>query len=118
VHVATGLSAAQIKAYRLADNQTASLSHWNEDLLPLELAALQEMRVDLNLTGFSAQDLLRLLAPPATTGFVDPDATPSHPMKRRPAPVISGTWAATASCVATVPNPKMWTTCLAAPRFT
>src|ERR1700752_792927 len=37
VHVATGLSAAQIKAYRIADNQTASLSQWNYDLLPLEL---------------------------------------------------------------------------------
>src|SRR5882672_4949609 len=38
VHVATGLTPAQIKAYRLADNQTASLSQWNYDLLPLELA--------------------------------------------------------------------------------
>ena len=36
VHVATGLSPAQVKAYRIADNQTASLSQWNYDLLPLE----------------------------------------------------------------------------------
>src|SRR5262249_20300322 len=33
VHVATGLTQAQIKAYRIADNQTATLSQWNENLL-------------------------------------------------------------------------------------
>src|SRR5580693_9999691 len=35
VHVAKGLSPAQAKAYRLADNQTATLSQWNEHLLPI-----------------------------------------------------------------------------------
>src|SRR6516164_4601146 len=38
VHVAVGLSPAQIKAYRIADNQSATLSDWNYDLLPIELA--------------------------------------------------------------------------------
>ena len=38
VHVATDLSAEQIKAYRIADNQTATLAEWDYDLLPLELA--------------------------------------------------------------------------------
>src|ERR1017187_4265617 len=33
VHVAVGLSPAQAKAYRLADNQTASLSSWDDDKL-------------------------------------------------------------------------------------
>src|SRR6202140_1033353 len=54
VHVAVGLSPAQAKAYRLADNQTATMSSWDESLLPLELAELQAMDFDLNLTGFSA----------------------------------------------------------------
>jgi hypothetical protein len=31
VHVASGLTPAQIKAYRLADNQTAILSSWDDD---------------------------------------------------------------------------------------
>src|SRR5262249_32042648 len=35
VHVAVGLSPAQAKAYRLADNATAGLSHWDDDKLPL-----------------------------------------------------------------------------------
>src|SRR5215510_12914157 len=41
VHVAVGLTPAQAKAYRLADNQTATMSSWDEDKLPLELLALQ-----------------------------------------------------------------------------
>src|SRR5579871_6194543 len=61
VHVAVGLSKAQAKAYRIADNQTAQLSGWDDDKLPLELAGLQELGFDLNLTGFDADELLRLL---------------------------------------------------------
>src|SRR5438046_7836327 len=40
VHVAVGLSPAQVKAYRLADNQTAQLSGWDDDKLMQELAQL------------------------------------------------------------------------------
>src|SRR5206468_5083668 len=61
------------------DNQTASLTQWNYDLLPLELAELQTMDFDLNLTGFSAEDLLRLLDSPTTTGLADPDDIPEPP---------------------------------------
>ena len=39
VHVARGLTPAQLKAYRIADNQTATMSTWDDDKLPLELAA-------------------------------------------------------------------------------
>src|SRR5260370_8078653 len=38
VHVAKGLTAAQAKAYRLADNQTAPLSPLDPNPFPLELA--------------------------------------------------------------------------------
>jgi len=79
VHVATGLTEAQIKAYRLADNQCASLSDWDYDRLPLELAELQKMDVDLKLTGFSAEELLRLLEPATPEGLVDPDQIPEPP---------------------------------------
>ena len=40
VHVATDLTPAQVKAYRIADNQTATLAEWNYDLLPVELKDL------------------------------------------------------------------------------
>src|SRR5215471_16925540 len=79
VHVAVGLTPAQAKAYRLADNQTATLSQWDDDKLPLELAQLQEMDFDLNLTGFSADELMRLLDSGTNAGQTDPDAVPEPP---------------------------------------
>jgi DNA modification methylase len=79
VHVATGLTPAQVKAYRIADNQTAALSEWNYDLLSPELAELQQMDFDLNLTGFSAEELLQFLEPPPTQGLVDADELPEPP---------------------------------------
>jgi DNA modification methylase len=79
VHVAIGLSPAQLKAYRLADNQTARLSDWDYDRLPLELAELQQLNFDLNLTGFSSDELLQLMEPATTEGLTDPDAVPEPP---------------------------------------
>ncbi len=78
VHVALGLSPEQARAYRIADNKTATLSSWDEDRLPLELMALQEAGFDLDLTGFSAEELLRLMESP-TEGLTDPDAVPEPP---------------------------------------
>ena len=57
VHVATGLTPAQLKAYRVADNQTATLADWNHDLLTQELMELQSMDYDVDLLGFSAEEL-------------------------------------------------------------
>jgi DNA modification methylase len=79
VHVAVGLSPAQAKAYRLADNQTARLSEWDYDLLPGELAELQQMDFDLDLTGFSADELTKLLGGDQSEGLTDPDAVPEPP---------------------------------------
>ena len=79
VHVAVGLSPAQAKAYRIADNQTATLSQWDDEKLPLELAQLQQMDFDLNLTGFSADELMRLLDSGTNEGLTDPDAVPEPP---------------------------------------
>jgi DNA modification methylase len=79
VHVAVGLSPAQAKAYRIADNQTATLSLWDDDKLPLELMALQEEGFDLDLTGFSTDDLVRLLGTAPADGLTDPDDIPEPP---------------------------------------
>lgn len=79
IHVAKGLTPAQAKAYRIADNQTANIAHWDNDKLPIELAALQGMNFDLSLTGFSGDELLRLLGNEATDGLTDPDSIPEPP---------------------------------------
>src|SRR6267378_5296243 len=72
VHVAVGLSPAQAKAYRLADNQTAQLSGWDDDKLAQELMALQELGYDLSLTGFSGDELLDLLGNNGAELLADP----------------------------------------------
>jgi DNA modification methylase len=79
VHVAVGLSPAKARAYRIADNQTATLSQWDQDKLPLELMELHKLDYDLSFTGFSADELLRLLEPPPGAGQTDPDAIPEPP---------------------------------------
>jgi DNA modification methylase len=79
VHVAVGLSSAQAKAYRLADNQTAQLSGWDDEKLVQELAHLEKMDFDLGLTGFAPEDLTRLLGETTATGLIDPDAIPEPP---------------------------------------
>jgi len=76
VHVAKDLTPAQIKAYRIADNQTATLAEWNYDLLPIEVRDLEGMNFDLSLLGFSDADLTEILAPPVNEGLTDEDAVP------------------------------------------
>lgn len=79
VHVAVGLSPEQAKAYRIADNQTATLASWDDDKLVRELAQLQEMDFDVALTGFSEDDLKGLLDSAAGEGLTDPDDIPEPP---------------------------------------
>ncbi len=79
IHVARDLSPAQIKAYRIADNQTAQLAEWDFDLLPIELHELQGMDFDLGLLGFDQDELAKLLNPDLKEGLCDPDEIPEPP---------------------------------------
>jgi DNA modification methylase len=56
------LSEAQKRAYILADNQIALQAGWDDALLAEELAWLRDERFDLDLVGFDATELERLLA--------------------------------------------------------
>ncbi|MCA8942265.1 MAG: ParB N-terminal domain-containing protein [Planctomycetes bacterium] len=79
VHVASGLTPEQVRAYRIADNQTASIAEWDPVLLAAELEALQALNVDLDLLGFTNDELATLLAPQPGEGLTDPDAVPEPP---------------------------------------
>jgi ParB-like chromosome segregation protein Spo0J len=79
VHVARGLTPEQVRAYRLADNKTAELAEWNEDLLAQELTDLQGLDFDFETLGFSDEELTRLLDRPTSTGRTDPDDVPAPP---------------------------------------
>ncbi|HEV2293853.1 MAG TPA: DNA modification methylase [Tepidisphaeraceae bacterium] len=79
VHVATDLTPAQVKAYRLADNATNELAEWDYDLLPIELSALRDEHFDLGLLGFDPEELERLLSGEVAQGLTDPDEVPELP---------------------------------------
>ncbi len=78
VVVVSGLSAAQRRAYRLADNRTAQESDWDDALLLDELLALDAAGFDLALTGFDADELARIVPVDPFPGD-DPDAVPEPP---------------------------------------
>lgn len=77
VHVAEGLSAAQRRAYRLADNRTHEDAEWDRDLLALEFADLDAADFDVSLTGFEADEIVALQQ--RSEGLTDPDAVPEPP---------------------------------------
>jgi len=71
------LTEAQKRAYILADNQLALNAGWDEELLRIELAALQDEDFNIKLIGFEDDELARLLAAQdAAEGLTDEDSVP------------------------------------------
>jgi DNA modification methylase len=79
VVVARHLTAAQCKAYRLADNRTNEEAEWDEALLALELEDLRLADYALALTAFDARELgmLAAMSEAAVAGLTDPDDAPA-----------------------------------------
>src|SRR5438132_1557499 len=74
------LTPAQRRAYLLADNKLAELAGWDEDLLKLELRDLELADFDLDVIGFSDDELRDLLGEPEViAGLTDEDAAPEAP---------------------------------------
>lgn len=82
------LSEAQRRALVIADNKLAENAGWDEELLRTELAALEDMDFDLDLMGFSNEELDDLLgdlsdtAPGETEGEHDIPEVPEDPVSR------------------------------------
>ncbi|MFN3612337.1 site-specific DNA-methyltransferase [Tepidimonas sp.] len=76
------LTPTQRRALVIADNKIAENAGWDEELLRLELADLQEADFDLALTGFDADELLEIMAGEETTteGNTDEDVDPEVPV--------------------------------------
>lgn len=81
VILADDLTPAQIKAFRILANRSATWADWDKDLLRLELEELQLDDFDLSLTGFDDDELLEIMAGEETTteGNTDEDAAPEVP---------------------------------------
>ena len=59
--IADDLSEAQIKAFRIADNKVSEYSTWDMELLQIELEALCEMGIDMEITGFNEIECMEML---------------------------------------------------------
>lgn len=78
---ADDLTDAQIRAFRILINRSATWADWDEELLLQELRALKALDVDLAVTGFEDRELDELLMEMVETDK-DPDAVP--PVQPKP----------------------------------
>lgn len=67
------LTEAQKKAYILADNRMAMDAGWDEELLRIEIEALQNEDFDIGLTGFDESEIADLFGSDDTSGVKDDD---------------------------------------------
>jgi len=76
--VIADLSPEKAKAYRIADNKTNEYSDWDIGLLQQEFTDLLDINYDLELTGFDADELEKLIVG-EKEGLTDEDAVPETP---------------------------------------
>ena len=86
---AAHLTEAQKRAYVIADNRLALDAGWDNDMLKVELSDLQADGFNLELTGFSLDEIAAFLVDP-TEGLTDPDAVPDVPVA--PVTVLGDVW--------------------------
>lgn len=78
---AAGWTDAQKRAYVIADNKLALNAGWDSELLALELGELGELGFDLDLTGFTLDEIDALKPTEVSTGLTDEDAVPEPPVE-------------------------------------
>ena len=71
------LNENQKRAFVIADNRLALDAGWDEEMLRLELEALAQAGSNLDILGFSQQELDRLLTDLNTQSLNDPDEAPA-----------------------------------------
>jgi len=79
VIVAAGWTDAQKRAYVIADNKLALNAGWDESLLALEFGELEGLGFDLELTGFSAEEIAALTPEDVPAALTDEDEVPEPP---------------------------------------
>lgn len=79
VMVAHGWSEAKKRAYVIADNRIALNAGWDNEMLALEFKDLMEQGFDVELTGFSQDEIDALMPEQLEEGLTDPDDAPEAP---------------------------------------
>lgn len=90
VMVAKGWSDAKKRAYVLADNKLAMNAGWDNEMLALELGEIGDLGFDLDLTGFTADEIAALTPEQIEPGLTDEDATPE--VSETPVSVLGDVW--------------------------
>jgi site-specific DNA-methyltransferase (adenine-specific) len=90
VILADDMTDAQIKAFRISVNRMAEFAEWDNDLLALEFDELTELGFDLDLTGFTAEEIAALTPEEIPPGLTDEDAVPEVP--EQPVTVLGDVW--------------------------
>ncbi len=90
VMVAKGWSDAKKRAYVIADNKLAMNAGWDNEMLALELGEIGDLGFDLDLTGFTADEIAALMPEQIEPGLTDEDAVPDVPVQ--PVTVLGDVW--------------------------
>jgi site-specific DNA-methyltransferase (adenine-specific) len=90
VMVAKGWSDAKKRAYVIADNKLALNANWDIEMLALELTDLLGMDFDLDLTGFSAEEIATLMPVVIEPGLTDEDEAPE--LQENSTTVLGDVW--------------------------
>ena len=80
------LTDAQKKAYIIADNRLALNAGWDNEMLKLEFDELAELGFDLELTGFSLDEIEALNPVELNEGLTDEDEAPPLPPEPKTKP--------------------------------
>ena len=90
VMVAEGWSDAKKRAYVIADNKLALNAGWDDELLALELSELGELGFDMELTGFTLEEIDALTPEEIAPGLTDEDAVPE--VQAEPVSKLGDVW--------------------------
>jgi len=90
VILADDMTEAQIKAFRISVNRMAEFAEWDNELLTLEFSELTDMGFDLDMTGFTAEEIEALTPEQIEPGLTDEDAVPEVP--EQPVTVLGDVW--------------------------
>jgi DNA modification methylase len=88
--IAEGLTPAQKKGFVITDNKLTENSEWIPDLLSLEFTELKDMGFDVELTGFSLDEIEKLFSTDETVDDDDFDADSA--LKEPPIALLGDIW--------------------------
>ena len=84
------MSESQIRAFRISVNRVAEFAEWDDEMLRVEFASLDDDGFDLELTGFTLDEINALQIEEVAEGLTDEDAVPEAP--EQPVTVEGDVW--------------------------